>query len=129
MMGMFRVALLQLLAVGNDQEANLLKGDKACREAAGLGADLALFPEMWNVGYYEWGEAGDDATALAAQAISVDSEFVEHFRCLASELEMAIAITFLERWPTGPRNSLALIDRHGSVVLLLREGARVRLWR
>ena len=30
---------------------------------------------------------------------------------------MAIAITLLERWPTGPRNSLALIDRHGSVVL------------
>ena len=48
-MGMFRVALLQLLAVGNDQEANLLKGDEACREAAGLGADVALFPEMWNV--------------------------------------------------------------------------------
>jgi len=30
---------------------------------------------------------------------------------------MAIAITFLEDWPTGPRNSLALVDRHGSVVL------------
>ncbi len=116
-MGMFRVALLQLLAVGNDQEANLLKGDKACREAAGLGADLALFPEMWNVGYYEWGDAGDDAAALAAQAVSVDGEFVDHFRSLASELDMAIAITFLERWPTGPRNSLALIDRRGRVVL------------
>ena len=61
MMGTFRVALLQLLAVGNDQEANLLKGDKACREAAGLGADVALFPEMWNVGYYEW---ATPATAL-----------------------------------------------------------------
>ena len=96
-MGMFRVALLQLLAAGNDQEANLLKGDKACREAAGLGADLALFPEMWNIGYYEWGDAGDDATALAAQAITVDGEFVGHFRSLASELDMAIAITFLER--------------------------------
>jgi predicted amidohydrolase/GNAT superfamily N-acetyltransferase len=115
--GMFRVALLQLLAAGNDQEANLLKGDRACREAAGLGADLALFPEMWNVGYYEWGDAGDDATALAAQAITIDGEFVGHFRSLASELDMAIAITFLEDWPNGPRNSLALIDRHGSVVL------------
>ena len=61
-MEMFKVALLQLLAAGNDQEANLLKGDEACREAASLGADMALFPEMWNIGYYEWGEdAGDDA--------------------------------------------------------------------
>jgi N-carbamoylputrescine amidase len=115
--GMFRVALLQLLAAGNDQDANLLKGDRACREAAGLGADLALFPEMWNIGYYEWGDAGDDATALAAQAITIDGEFVGHFRSLACELDMAIAITFLEDWPNGPRNSLALIDRHGSVVL------------
>jgi predicted amidohydrolase len=40
-----------------------------------------------------------------------------HFRSLACELDMAIAITFLEEWPTGPRNSLALIDRHGSVIL------------
>ncbi len=116
-MGMFKVALLQLLAAGNDQEANLLKGDRACRRAAGLGADLALFPEMWNVGYYEWGDAGDDATALAAQAITVDGDFVGHFRSLAAELDMAIAITFLEDWPNGPRNSLALIDRHGSVIL------------
>ena len=116
-MGMFKVALLQLLAAGNDQEANLLKGDDACREAARLGADLALFPEMWNIGYYEWGDAGDDATALAAQAITVDGDFVGHFRSLASELDMAIAITFLEDWPTGPRNSLALVDSHGSVIL------------
>ena len=116
-MGMFKVALLQLLAAGNDQQANLLKGDKACRSAADLGADLALFPEMWNIGYYEWGDAGDNATALAAQAITVDGDFVGHFRSLASELDMAIAVTFLEDWPTRPRNSLALIDRHGSVVL------------
>ena len=115
-MEMFKVALLQLLAAGNDQEANLLKGDEACREAAGLGADMALFPEMWNIGYYEWG-AGDDANALAARAIRVDGDFVGHFRSLACELNMAIAITFLEDWPTGPRNSLALIDRHGSVIL------------
>jgi len=114
---MIKVALLQLLAAGNDQESNLLKGDKACRDAAGLGADLALFPEMWNIGYYEWGDAGDDANALAAQAITVDGDFVGHFRSLAFELDMAIAITFLEEWPTGPRNSLALIDRHGSVIL------------
>jgi predicted amidohydrolase/GNAT superfamily N-acetyltransferase len=115
--GMFKVALLQLLAAGNDQEANLLKGYKECRGAADMGADLALFPEMWNIGYYEWGDAGDDATALAAQAITVDGDFVGHFRSLAAELDMAIAITFLEDWPNGPRNSLALIDRHGSVIL------------
>jgi predicted amidohydrolase len=116
-MGMFRVALLQLLAAGNDQGANLRKGDAACREAARLGADVALFPELWSVGYYEWGEAGAGVGALAAQAIPPDGEFVDHFRALAAGLDMAIALTFLERWPDAPRNSLAVIDRHGSVVL------------
>jgi predicted amidohydrolase len=117
MMAMFRVALLQLLAAGNDREANLRKGDTACREAARLGADVALFPEMWSVGYYEWGEAGDGVEALSTQAIPADGEFVDHFRALAADLDMAIALTFLERWPIAPRNSLALIDRHGHVVL------------
>jgi predicted amidohydrolase/GNAT superfamily N-acetyltransferase len=116
-MGVLSVALLQLLAAGNDQDANLRKGEWACREAARMGADLAVFPEMWNIGYYEWGEAGDDAAALRRQAISADSGFAEHFRCLASELDMAIAITFLERWPTAPRNTVVLFDRHGRVVL------------
>jgi predicted amidohydrolase len=117
MMGLFRVALLQLLAAGRDQEANVRKGELACREAARLGADVALFPEMWNVGYYEWGEAGDGVEALAAQAISADGEFIGHFRALAADLDMAITVTFLEQWPTAPRNSLVLIDRHGRVVL------------
>jgi predicted amidohydrolase len=32
-------------------------------------------------------------------------------------MEMAIALTYLERWADGPRNSLSLIDRHGEIVL------------
>ncbi len=30
---------------------------------------------------------------------------------------MAIAVTYLERWPDAPRNTLSLIDRHGEVAL------------
>ena len=50
-MQQFTVALLQMTAAGTDQAANLAKGELFCRRAAALGADLALFPEMWNVGY------------------------------------------------------------------------------
>ena len=46
-----RIALLQLVSHGTDREANLLAGLEACREAKILGADLALFPEMWSIGY------------------------------------------------------------------------------
>ncbi|HVC83296.1 MAG TPA: nitrilase-related carbon-nitrogen hydrolase, partial [Chloroflexota bacterium] len=50
-MSILRVGLLQLLDKGSDQEANLAIGEAACRHAAELGADIALFPEMWNIGY------------------------------------------------------------------------------
>ena len=30
---------------------------------------------------------------------------------------MAIALTYLERWPGAPRNTVSLIDRHGEVCL------------
>ncbi len=47
----FSIALLQLTARENDQDANLHKGLDYCRQAAELGADLAIFPELWNIGH------------------------------------------------------------------------------
>ena len=44
------VALLQLLPTGT-LEGNLEKGLSACRKARSMGADIALFPEMWSTGY------------------------------------------------------------------------------
>src|SRR5690348_13677118 len=52
-----------------------------------------------------------------AQAITRDSPFITHFRALAKELRMAIAITYLEQWPGAPRNTVSLIDRHGEMIL------------
>jgi N-carbamoylputrescine amidase len=113
----FNIALLQMIAGGIDQTANLAKGEDFCRRAKTLDADLALFPEMWNIGYtfFDRNEAGAQGR-WASQAIDVESEFVAHFRQLARELDMAIALTYLERWPIAPRNSLSLIDRHGEIL-------------
>ena len=60
----FRVALLQIAGQARDQTANFTRGEKACRDAAGNGADLVLFPEMWNIGYSGF-PAGDE-TAMQA---------------------------------------------------------------
>ena len=46
----FNVALMQLLPTGS-QAGNLLKGLDSCKKAKQIGADLALFPEMWHNGY------------------------------------------------------------------------------
>jgi N-carbamoylputrescine amidase len=141
-MNRFRVALLQLAACGTDQDANLAKGDDFCRRAAAMGADLALFPEMWNIGYtpfsppataasdlwraperwdaaeaVEGGSLTDARARWQARAIGPDDPFVVHFRELARELGMAIALTYLERWSGQPRNTLSLIDRRGEIVL------------
>jgi len=41
-----KVALLQLEAQGQDQEAYLTKGLDFCRQAKAAEADIAIFPEM-----------------------------------------------------------------------------------
>jgi predicted amidohydrolase len=124
-MSMLRIALLQLTAYGTDQAANLHKGIEYCRRAKGLGADIALFPEMWNIGYTRYDAAAPGAReAWQGQAIGADGEFVSRFRHLAKELGMAIAITYLEAWPVvdplqggAPRNSVSLIDGKGKIVM------------
>jgi N-carbamoylputrescine amidase len=50
-MSLVKIALLQMTACGNDQHANLVKGEAFCRRARKMGADIALFTEMWNIGY------------------------------------------------------------------------------
>ena len=78
-----RIALLQIAFDGDAQA----KGERSCREARAGGADIALFPEMWNIGY-RLPEVGSDPAALAAQAVTADSDFVRHFADLARELDM-----------------------------------------
>src|SRR5437879_2343220 len=130
-MGSLRVALLQMKACGSDQDANFRKGEAFCRRAQAMGADIALFPEMWNIGYTPYAgcphgyralgaESPDQQEARAgwqAQAVGRDDPFVLRFRRLAKELRVAVALTYLERWPAAPRDTVSLIDRNGEIVL------------
>ncbi len=116
-MSVVRIALLQMTGCGLDQEANRVKGDVLCRRAAALGADIALFPEMWNIGYVPCPRDEAGRKEWQAQAVSLDDTFVTHFKELARELDVAIALTYLERWDDAPRNSVSLIDRHGKIAM------------
>jgi predicted amidohydrolase len=107
-----------MTSCGPDSEANLAKGDAFCRRAAALGADIALFPEMWSIGYTFFDRAQPGAReAWAAKAVGADDRFVAHFCSLARELNMAIALTYLEKWPGAPRNTVSLIDRRGEIAM------------
>ena len=109
---MLKVALLQIMP-GDSLRENLEKGLAACRRAKEMGADIALFPEMWSNGYL----IPENAEERNALAIPADDTFVTKFGELAAELDMAIAITLLERWQPLPRNTVILFDRHGERVL------------
>ena len=107
-MNSLKVALLQILPE-KALEQNRQKGFTYCKKAKEMGADIALFPEMWSVGYC----IPEDVNELKASAVSADSVFVNSFGELARELQMAIGITFLEAYEPLPRNTLCLFDRFG----------------
>ena len=111
-MNSLKIALLRLMPGENETE-NLEKGIFACRKAKEMGADIALFPEMWNVGY----NIPQNAEILKTMATARDGDFVQTYRKLAKELDMAIAIAYMENFDPQPRNSVTLFDRHGTEVL------------
>ncbi|WP_315602383.1 carbon-nitrogen hydrolase family protein [Treponema socranskii] len=102
------IALLQLMP-GNSLVENMHIGIAACRKAKNMGADIALFPEMWSIGY----EIPESVNELKSKAISKNDTFIRSFSDLAKELQMAIGITFLEKYEPLPRNSICLFDRFG----------------
>ena len=107
-MNLLRIALLQILPQGSLEE-NRQKGICACIEAKKAGADIALFPEMWSNGYH----VPEYPDRLRLESIPAAGEFVRTFGRLAAQLDMAIAITFLERYEPSARNTVVLFDRHG----------------
>ena len=108
-MNILKIALLQI-APGRSLEENLQKGIRSCKEAAAMGADIALFPEMWSNGYRIYNRPVEE---WKAEAIDADSDFIRAFGQAAEELGIAIGITLLERFAGDPRNSLILFDRRG----------------
>lgn len=111
-MNSFKIALLQISPAGT-LSGNLEKGISCCRKAKEMGADLALFPEMFSNGYNIYDRPVPE---WQAEAIGDDSEFVRAFQKLAAELDMAIGITLLEKYEPAPRNTLILFDRQGGRV-------------
>ena len=108
-MSKLKIALLQLTPTGTIK-GNLKKGITACKEAKSQGADIALFPEMFSIGYDIYDPPAKEWTN---RAIPADDDFVQYFGRLSAELDMAIGITFLEKHDPKPLNTLVLFDRYG----------------
>ena len=107
-----KIAFLQLIPEKTLDEQYEI-GQAACKKAKAMGADIALFPEMWSSGYY----IPQETVKLKSMALSENSNFVQGFKKLAEQLNIAIGITFLEQHDPKPLNSIILFDRKGKKVL------------
>lgn len=125
MISKLKIALLQI-APCKTLEENLEKGIVCCRKAKERGADIALFPEMWSNGYNIYGRHFDE---WKAEAISVDSDFINTFGETAKELDMAVGITLLEKYENAPRNSLVLFDRFGKKKFVYAKESTLNFYR
>ncbi len=108
-----KIALLQIAPCGS-LEQNRVKGIDACKKAKEMGADIALFPEMYSNGYDIY---NPPVSEWQSKAIDINSDFVACFGELAKELNMAIGITLLEKHTGAPRNTMVLFDRFGNLKL------------
>ncbi len=109
-MSLLKIALLQIAPCGHAEE-NLKKGISCCKKAKDLGADIAVFPEMWSNGYNIYNRAYEE---WRNEAVPAHGEYVDTFGNLAKELDMAVCVTFLEEYKGAPRNSSVLFDRLGN---------------
>src|SRR5437899_1490894 len=113
----FKVALLQKLPEPMNQEFNLQKGIEYCKTAKDMGAHLALFPEMWNIGYTECPFDREGRIGWENAAIDRQSDFFHRYVELARRLQLHIALTYLEKYQPKPRNTVSIINPQGEVIL------------
>jgi predicted amidohydrolase len=113
----FIIALLQIAPEGADLNKNLEKGTRYCRNAKARGADLVVFPELWSIGFSPCPVDAPGMQAWEDSAIDEKSQFFQGFVKLARELDLNIAITYLEKHSPKPRNTVAIINGQGEIVL------------
>lgn len=121
-----KVAMLQMER-SSDINKNIEKGIKFCTNAKQMGADIAVFPEMWSNGYEILfrgllkNQKDLDMNKVKAwqnKAIDDSSEYINTFINIAKKLKMAIAITYLEKnGEKKPKNTVMVIDRKGKIIL------------
>jgi len=64
-----------------NQENSIAHGLAACEKACAMGTDLAVFPELWQVGYRQ-------ELFTLDNAIDIRSVFIQQFCAKAKELEI-----------------------------------------
>jgi len=123
-----RVAVAQISPVYLDPGASVERACNAIAEAAGNGAELVVFPEVWLAGYPYWTEGWDSPLPQWIEgrvrfhdaAVSASGEEVERL-CTAARRANAHVVMGMNEMDERPGartiyNSLLYIGRDGSVL-------------
>ncbi|MEQ8966668.1 MAG: N-carbamoylputrescine amidase [Azospirillaceae bacterium] len=111
------VAVTQM-ACTPDTEDNQDRAEALVRRAAALGADLVLLQEFFATPYF----CKDQLQAHFSSAAPADDHpVIERFSRLAAELGVVLPISFFEQKNNAYYNSLAMVDRDGSLKGLYRK--------
>jgi N-carbamoylputrescine amidase len=111
------VAAIQC-ALGGPRADNIARVERHVRDAAARGAQVILPPELFEGPYF----CREESAVWFAEARSVeDDEAVARMREVARELGVVVPVSFFERAGQTYYNSVALIDRDGSLLGVYRK--------
>ena len=116
-MSQLTAAAVQMCCNRSRQE-NMETADRMVREAAGLGAQVILLPELFETWYF-CQERNYAFYSLAASP--EENEAVRHFRKVAAQLKVVLPVSFFEREGNVTYNSVAVIDADGSLLGVYRK--------
>ncbi|MGW4420946.1 carbon-nitrogen hydrolase family protein [Streptosporangium sp. NPDC004631] len=115
------LALIQCRAMPGDPDENLRRGLAACTEAARLGADLVVFPELWQTGYAPCSSDESEARRWRALATDASGPWVGAFREIAVRERLAMVITYLDSRAGRIADAAAVIDSGGRLAHVYRK--------
>jgi len=111
------VAAIQC-ALGGPRADNIARVERLVREAAKLGANVVLPPELLEGPYF----CREEKAEWFAEARAVDDdEAVKRLREVARELGIVIPVSFFERAGQAYFNSVAVVDADGQVLGVYRK--------
>ncbi|MGN0160948.1 MAG: N-carbamoylputrescine amidase [Lachnospiraceae bacterium] len=112
-----KIAVVQMQCV-KDHWENIKKAEEKVREAAKMGAQIILLPELFENLYFcqeKRYEYYDLAQSLE------ESDAVNHFKKVAKELSVVLPVSFYEKDENRLYNSVAVIDADGTVLGVYRK--------